>query len=98
MDVTGIILITVPLFMPVIRGFGLDPIWFTSITLMNIELAVISPPFGLTLFVMKAVAGPSTQLGDVYKAVLPFCGLILFVMALLIAFPVLTLWLANMMR
>jgi tripartite ATP-independent transporter DctM subunit len=98
MDPTGIILIAIPLFMPVIRGFGLDPIWFTAVTLMNIELAVISPPFGLTLFVMKGVAGPTTKLEDVYKAALPFCGLIIFVMALQLAFPSLALWLTTMMK
>ncbi len=98
MDVSGIIMITVPMFMPVIKGLGFDPLWFVTVMLLNIEMAVISPPFGLTLFVMKGVAPRGTTMEDVYKAAMPYLGLNLLVMALLIAFPVLAQWLPNLMK
>lgn len=97
MDVSSIMLITVPLFMPIVRGVGFDPIWFATIMLVNIELAVITPPFGLTLFVMKGVAPPDTKMEDIYRAGIPFIGIQLFVMALLIVFPIIPLWLPGMM-
>lgn len=97
MDVSGIIMITIPMFMPVVRALGFDPVWFVATVLLNIEMAQTSPPFGLTLFVMKGVAPPDTTMGDVYKAALPFLGCDLVVLSLLIAFPALVLWLPGMM-
>ena len=66
--------------------------------LLNMEMAGITPPFGLSLFVMKGVAPPDTTMGDIYQAGLPFLGTDLIVMALMIAFPVVVLWLPSVMR
>lgn len=98
MDVTGIIMITIPMFMPVVNALGFDPIWFVATVLLNIEMAQTSPPFGLTLFVMKGVSPPDTTMGDVYKAGLPFLGCDLVALTLMIAFPAIALWLPSMMR
>ncbi len=97
MDVSSIMLITVPLFMPVVRQLGFDPIWFGAIMLLNIELACITPPFGLNLFVMKGVAPPDTTMEDIYKSSAPFIILQLFVMALMIGIPALSIWLPSLM-
>ena len=64
---------------------------------LNLEMATISPPFGLSLFVMKGIASPSTTMNDVYRAALPFVGLNLIVMAVMIAFPGTVLWLPGLM-
>ena len=66
--------------------------------LLNMEMAVTSPPFGLSLFVMKGVAPPDTTMGDIYRAALPFLGCDLVVMIAMIFFPPLVLWLPGMMR
>ena len=98
MNVDAIILLTIPIFMPIIAVLGFDPVWFGTIALLNLELALITPPFGLCLFVMKGVAPPNTTMGDVYRAALPFIGLQWTAMALIIAFPVIALWLPGLMR
>ncbi|MFC1951786.1 TRAP transporter large permease subunit [Chloroflexota bacterium] len=91
----GVIAILVPLFMPVIGALGFNEVWFAVILLLNTEMATTSPPFGNNLMVMKGVAPPDTTMGDIYRAALPFLGCDLIVMALLIAFPSLVLWLPT---
>jgi len=98
MDVVAIMMITLPTFVPVILTLGFDPVWFAVIFLLNIEMAGTSPPFGLGLFVMKGVAPPDTTMGDIYRAALPFLGCDLIAMALIVAFPELTLWLPRLMH
>jgi tripartite ATP-independent transporter DctM subunit len=98
MDVVAIMMVTLPLFMPIVLTLGFNPVWFLVIFLLNIEMATTTPPFGLSLFVMKGVAPPDTTMGDVYKAGLPFLGCDLIVMALLITFPAIALWLPALMR
>jgi len=93
----SIMMITVPIFMPIVRSMGWDPIWFGAIMLLNMEMATISPPFGLSLFVMKGVAPRDTTMGDIYRAAIPFLLLNLVVMALLMLFPQVVLWLPGMM-
>ncbi len=96
MEVVSIMLITLPIFMPIVRGLGFDPVWFGVLFLVNAEVALISPPFGISLFVMKAVSPPGTTMRDVYTAALPFVGLIIFVMVLIMIFPDLALWLPRL--
>jgi tripartite ATP-independent transporter DctM subunit len=98
MSTVSIIMIFTPLFTPIIKSLGLDPVWFAAIFLLNVQLATLSPPFGMDLFTMKAVAPPDTTMGDVYRAALPFCYLNLLVMALMIAFPEISLTLPNLIR
>jgi tripartite ATP-independent transporter DctM subunit len=98
LDVVAIMMVTLPLFMPIVTALGFDPVWFAVIFLLNIEMATTTPPFGLSLFVMKGVAPPDTTMGDVYKAGLPFLYCDLIAMALIIAFPVMAVWLPGLMR
>ena len=79
------------------RRDGLGPGLVRAIMVLNLEMATISPPFGLSLFVMKGIASPSTTMNDVYRAALPFVGLNLIVMAVMIAFPGTVLWLPGLM-
>jgi tripartite ATP-independent transporter DctM subunit len=94
---TSIVLVTIPIFIPISRAMGWDPIWFGALMVLNLEMATITPPFGLSLFVMKGVASPDTTIGDIYRAALPFICLNLILMALLIAFPETVLWLPGLM-
>ena len=98
MDPVAIMMITLPIFVPVIHALGFDPVWFGVVMLLNLEMALITPPYGISLFVMKGVAPPDTTMGDIYKASLPFVGCNLIVMTLLISFPALVLWLPGVMR
>ena len=96
-DALPIMIITVPIFMPVIKTLGFDPIWFGAIMLLNMQMGTLSPPFGLVLFVMKGVAPPHIKMVDIYKSVYPIIGLDLIVMAIMIAFPQVVLWLPGLM-
>jgi tripartite ATP-independent transporter DctM subunit len=95
MEPLSIMMLTVPIYFPVIKAFGYNEIWFGAIMLLNMEMATISPPFGLNLFVMKGVAPSGTTMGQVYAASIPFLFLDLLVMALLLAFPELILWIPE---
>ena len=97
MEVVSIMMITLPIFVPTILALGFDPIWFATLVLLNIEMAMITPPFGLSLFVMKGVAPPDTTIGDIYRSALPFIGCNLIAMALIIIFPQIALWAPRLM-
>ena len=96
MEVVSIMLITLPIFMPVVRALGFDPVWFAVVFLINAEVALISPPFGISLFVMRGVATPGTRMADVYAAAIPFCLLIVLVMGMVMVFPQVALWLPSL--
>jgi tripartite ATP-independent transporter DctM subunit len=96
MDPVGIMMITLPIFVPFIRTLGFNDIWFATIVLLNIEMAMVTPPFGMCLFVMKGVAPPNTTMADIYKAVVPFLVCDLIVMILILTFPELALWLPGL--
>jgi tripartite ATP-independent transporter DctM subunit len=98
MDVVSIMMIVLPIFVPVVLALGFDAVWFAVIFLLNIEMASTSPPFGMSLFVMKGVAPRDTTMSDIYLAALPFLGCDLIVMILLFIFPPLALWLPALMR
>ncbi len=98
MDQISMMMITIPIYMPIVHGLGFDPLWFGVLMLINLEIAFTSPPFGLLLFVMKGVAPEGTTMSDIYKAVIPFMICDLVVMALIMIFPAIALWLPNLAR
>ncbi len=97
LDVVSIMMITIPLFVPIVHALKFDPVWFAAIMLVNVELATITPPFGLNLFTMKGVAPPDTTMADVYRSALPYVYVQIVVIALIILFPPLALWLPGLM-
>ena len=97
MDQLSILMITLPIFMPIIRAVGFSDMVFIIMLLINVEMAGKTPPFGMSLFVIKGVVPEDVTTIDVYKSVLPFLLLDLLVMAMLLAFPILSLWLPGMM-
>jgi tripartite ATP-independent transporter DctM subunit len=92
----AIMMITIPVYLPVIATSGFDPIWFWCLFLINMTVGAITPPFGNILFVLKATS-PETTLEEVYRAAVPFIFIILFCMLLLVIFPQIALWLPNLM-
>ena len=93
----SIMLITIPIFMPIVHAIGWDPVWFGAVMLVSLHVAHISPPFGLLLFV-KGVAPSDVTMGDIIRAIVPFLICDLVSICILIAFPILTLWLPSFMR
>jgi len=96
MESLAMILLTVPIYFPIIEALHLSPIWFGAIMLLNMEIAAISPPFGFGLFVMKAVAPEGTTMMDVYRASVPIMGLNTIVMFIMIFFPQVVLFLPSL--
>ena len=96
-DPTGIVLLTAPIFFPIIVSLGYDPLWFAIIFVINMELAYLTPPFGFNLFYMKAVTPPGITMMDIYKSQTPFVLLMIFGLILCIIFPQIILWLPSMM-
>jgi tripartite ATP-independent transporter DctM subunit len=98
MDVVAIMMITLPIFIPVVKSLDFNTVWFCVLFLLNLEMAMTTPPFGMSLFVMKGVAPKDTKMIDIYAAGLPFLGLDLIVLILIIFFPPLALWLPTFMQ
>ncbi len=74
-DWVGILMLTVPLFGPIIRKLGFDPIWFGVLFAVNLQMSFLTPPFGMSLFYLKSVAPPEVSTVDVWKSAFPFLGL-----------------------
>lgn len=95
MEWIAIAYITVPIFAPVVVALGFDPIWFGVLFVMNIQIYFLSPPFGPACFWLKSVAPPEITLQDIFVAVLPFIGLQIIGLTLVILFPEIVLYLPN---
>ncbi|KAA3626840.1 MAG: TRAP transporter large permease [Proteobacteria bacterium] len=95
MDQVSMIMITIPFFIPLAATQGIDLLWLGVLMLIAMEVSFTTPPFGLLLYVMKAVAPPSISMRQVWVAALPFIGLELLVLVALVAFPALALWLPS---
>ena len=93
-DTIAVILLTIPIYQPVVTALEFDPVWFWLLFLVNITLGAITPPFGYTLFAFKAVV-PDMSISQVYRATWPFVGLFLLGIALIVAFPAIATWLPN---
>ena len=96
-DTISIMLVAIPVFMPIVNALGLDPIWFCILILVQLELAGITPPFGVLLFVMKGVQ-QHLKIGEIYRAALPIVLIQIALVALLMIFPALVTSLPELMR
>jgi tripartite ATP-independent transporter DctM subunit len=97
MDDTSLIMLTIPIYMPIILALHLDPIWFGVLALIALTQATISPPFGMIMFVMKSMSPPDISLGDIFRATIPYNILDIITMALVLIFPVIALWLPTIL-
>ncbi|MBI1622023.1 TRAP transporter large permease [Aquamicrobium zhengzhouense] len=98
LDPLGIMLITMPVFLPMIKALGLDLIWFGIIVVKYVEIGMITPPLGMNVFVVKSVVGDKVPIWTIYRGVGWFLLAEVFVMALLIIYPQITLFLPELMR
>lgn len=96
MEGFAMLVLSMPIFFPVIMQLGLDPIWFGVLVVLTLEMGLISPPVGLNVFIVKSVA-PGVPLGNIFRGVVPFWFAMLVTLALLVAFPQISLLLPNSM-
>jgi tripartite ATP-independent transporter DctM subunit len=97
MDSNTVMFVTIPIVTPIIMDMHYDLVWWGIINLIVLETGLISPPFGIHLFVLKGIAGADVPLGAVYRGVLPFVAADLLKLILLVLFPALALWLPSTM-
>jgi tripartite ATP-independent transporter DctM subunit len=96
MDAMAMIILTVPIIFPLVTALGFDPIWFGVIIVMTVELGLIHPPVGMNVFVIKSVV-KDVSFTTIFRGVLPFIATDLIRLVILIAFPILALWLPSKM-
>ncbi|MCH8074691.1 MAG: TRAP transporter large permease [SAR324 cluster bacterium] len=96
LDALAMILLTVPIFFPIVANLGFDPIWFGVIVVLVVELGMISPPIGMNVFVIKGIA-PEVPIGQIYLGVLPFVIALMLLIVVLVIFPGLATWLPSTM-
>jgi tripartite ATP-independent transporter DctM subunit len=94
MDAMAMIILTVPIIFPVVTQLGFDPVWFGVIIVMTVELGLIHPPVGMNVFVIKSVVQDVT-FSSIFKGVLPFIATDILRLVILIAFPIIALWLPS---
>jgi tripartite ATP-independent transporter DctM subunit len=95
MDWIGILLLCMPIFVPIVLALGYDPVWFGVLFSVTMQVAFLSPPFGPAAFYLKSVAPPEITLQKIFAALWPFMLLQLAVLALLLSFPEISLWLPR---
>ena len=93
----AMILITVPIVLPLVLSFGYDPIWFGVLLVILIEIGLITPPVGMNLFVIRAVS-PGLKVTDIYLGALPFLLAPIVLIALMVAWPEMVLWLPSLVE
>lgn len=96
MESISMVLLTVPLFFPVVVGLGYDPVWFGILLVVLCELGLITPPIGVNLFVMRSVA-PDVPIATIIKGIIPFIAVDIVRVGIIMAFPIITLILPNLL-
>jgi tripartite ATP-independent transporter DctM subunit len=95
LDDTAMLVIVAPLYVPLIKALGFDPIWYGVLYTITCQIAYMTPPFGYNLFLMRAMAPKEISLNDIYRSVTPFVLIMTFGLLLVIIFPQLALWLPT---
>jgi tripartite ATP-independent transporter DctM subunit len=98
LETSGICMITIPIFLPIVHALGFDPLLFGVLFMVNTEMGLISPPFGMTLFWLKGVVPSEITMGHIYQSIWPFILIQVACLFLIMYFPSLALWLPSMMK
>jgi tripartite ATP-independent transporter DctM subunit len=93
----SMMMITLPIYMPLVQKYGVDPVWFGVMFLICMQLGLLLPPHGLLLMTMKGVAPPQVRMSHIFQAVLPYIGMSLLVLALVFFLPAVAVWLPRIL-
>jgi tripartite ATP-independent transporter DctM subunit len=96
LDDTAMLVIVAPLYIPLVRKLGFDPIWYGVLYTITCQIAYLTPPFGYNLFLMRAMAPPEISLVDIYRSIVPFVGVMLLTLLIVGLFPQIALWLPQL--
>jgi tripartite ATP-independent transporter DctM subunit len=97
LDWIGIVLLTMPLFVPIVLDMGFSSVWFGVVFCMNMQVSYLSPPFGPSIFYLKSVVGDQFTMNQIYRSNMPYLGLAILALAITVAIPGLSLWLPGLM-
>ena len=97
LDPNGIIMITAPIFFPIINSLGFDPVWFGVLFVINMEMGYLTPPFGFNLFYMQAIAPKGVVMTDIYRSIIPFVALQALGLIVCMIFPEIILYLPKLL-
>lgn len=97
MEELSMVLLTMPVFFPLVVQLGFDPVWFGIIIVCVVEIGLISPPVGMNMFVLKSLL-PEVTTGTIFRGVMPLMLADVIRLAILVAFPAIALWLPSLMR
>ena len=96
LDDTAMLVIVAPLYVPLVGVLGFDLIWYGVLYTITTQIAYMTPPFGYNLFLMRAMAPPEISLRDIYRSIVPFVGVMVIALIIIMAFPQLALWLPEL--
>ena len=95
LDDTAMLVIVAPLYVPLVGALGFDLIWYGVLYTITTQIAYMTPPFGYNLFLMKAMAPPEVSIKDIYTSIIPFVGIMILALIIIMAFPQIALWLPE---
>jgi TRAP-type mannitol/chloroaromatic compound transport system permease large subunit len=96
LDDTAMLVIVAPLYIPLVRALGFDLVWYGVLYTITCQIAYITPPFGYNLFLMRTMAPPEISMHDIYASIIPFVGLLILALAIVMIFPEIALWLPQL--
>ena len=96
-DSASIMLLTLPLMIPIVKALGYSLIWFGVVSVIVIEMGLLTPPFGMVVFAMKSALGTEAKIEDIFQGSYPFLFMMMIATVIIIAFPVLSTWLPSLM-
>jgi TRAP-type mannitol/chloroaromatic compound transport system permease large subunit len=96
-DQVSMMLITLPVFMPIVQRLGIDLVWFGVLYLICMQLGLLLPPHGLLLMTMRGVAPPQVTMADIFRAVTPYVVLSIVLLVLIVLFPAIATWLPALL-
>ena len=95
LDDTAMLVIVAPLYVPLVKALGFDLVWYGVLYTITTQIAYMTPPFGYNLFLMRAMAPPEIGLRDIYVSILPFVGVMIVALGIIMSFPEIALWLPG---
>jgi tripartite ATP-independent transporter DctM subunit len=98
MDDFAVIMLCVPIYVPIIKALGFNSLWFAMLFMVNMQMAYLTPPYGFNLFYMKSIVPRGITMGHIYRSVIPFIGLQIIALVLIMIFPQLALWLPSLLK
>jgi len=98
MDDFAVVMLCAPIFVPIVSLLGFNTLWFAILFMVNMQMAYLTPPYGFNLFYMKSIVPEGITMGDIYRGVLPFVGLQMLALILLMLFPQIALWIPTHLK